>query len=352
MRISREMGQIGRLVLCMGVSIAFTGCAVVGSKYHEPEMALPEVTAALPAGIEAEPDLAEAGLDVWWELFTDDTLTALVLLGHESNRDLQTAVARIEESAALARAARGAYFPALSASAGAFATQQSQALVPELPSYLDRNETLYQAGFSMAWELDVWGRIRRAVESADAAAEATQEDRRDTQVLLSSQIADVYITLRSIQGRIAYLNENLAAQASTLELTQQREQAGLVPLLDVHQAQLNLSSSQAALPALRSLLGQTLNQLILLIGGDPGDLLPALQATAPIPAVDPARVVTVSRNTLRERSDVRRSERLLAVWCRCCATALYRHRLGCAPYSPFLPMIRYRQGSLAGCCAS
>ena len=124
-------------------------------------------------------------------------------------------------------------------------------------------------GLEASWEIDLFGRVRRSVEAAQADFQASQEDRADVMVALYSQVAQTYLVVRTLQARIAATKENIESQKGVLKLTQSRFKWGLATDLDVSQAQTVLGSSQAELPPLKSSLSQALNTLALLLGLPP-----------------------------------------------------------------------------------
>ena len=146
------------------LSACICGCMSVGPDYQAPETDMPDVW---HAAVREEFAAGEPGLQRWWTLFGDETLNDLITRASTNNLDLMTAAARIEQAAALRGVSASRYWPDVAADASASAVQTTEA---RTPPGTDRRGELYQAGLSMAWELDLWGRIRRSVESADASA--------------------------------------------------------------------------------------------------------------------------------------------------------------------------------------
>jgi NodT family efflux transporter outer membrane factor (OMF) lipoprotein len=283
-----------------------SGCVSVGPDYQSPEAEVPD---AWHEAVRHEFAEGEPGLKTWWTLFGDETLNSLIDRASTNNLDLKTASARIEQAAALRGVSASRYWPDIVAGAGASAVQTTEArTVPGA----DREGELYQAGLTMAWELDLWGRIRRSVESADASLQAGIENYRDILVVLYADIAINYINARTLQERIRFAEENLAAQSETLQLTQNRFDSGLVPALDVSQSQLNLSRTQSLIPPLRQQLVETINRLSVLVGEMPYALQQELGEPKTIPAVQEKRAIGIPADLLRQRPDIRRAERELA----------------------------------------
>lgn len=293
-------------LLSVLIGILLNGCISVGPDYEKPETAVPD---AWHAAVQEEFAMGEPDLQTWWTVFDDETLNTLIRRASTNNLSLKTAVARIDQAAALRGVSASQYWPDISAGAAAGAVQTTEA---KTPAGADRQSELYQAGLNMAWELDLWGRIRRSVESADASLQASVEDYRDILVILYADLAVNYINVRTLQERIRFAENNLVAQSQTLELTQNRFDSGLVPALDVSQSQLNLSRTKSILPPLRQQLIEAVNRLSVLTGEMPYALQQELEENRPIPAATGTLVVGVPAELLRQRPDLRRAERELA----------------------------------------
>lgn len=286
--------------------IVLNGCISVGPDYEPPEPAMPD---AWHAVVQEEFTGGEPDLQTWWTVFGDDTLNGLITRASTNNLDLKTAAARIEQAAALRGVSASQYWPEISAGASASTIQTTEANT--FPGS-DRQGELYNAGLGMAWELDLWGRVRRSVESADATLQASVENYRDILVLLYADIAVTYINVRTVQERILFAETNLVAQTETLELTQNRFDSGLVPALDVSQSQLNLSRTTSLIPPLRQQLVEAINRLSVLMGEMPYALGQELEQAKPIPVASGDVVIGVPAELLRQRPDIRRAERHLA----------------------------------------
>ena len=294
----------------IGAGFAFAGamlaggCLTVGPDYAAPEAATPEAWLA-PAGDSAET------LEQWWKVFGDPALESLVEEVRAGNRDLAAALARMDAYAASYGMARADYFPEVAGQAGAGWDRQSERVhVPEAYEATDNPAWLYQGGFTMSWELDLWGRVRRSVESARGQLEASQEDCRNLQVMLLAQAASEYVQLRTLQKRLAYAEENIALQEETLKVVKGRYDAGLTGELDVRQAEMNLAATRAQVPTLRSGVASAMNALCLLAGRLPGSM-DALAAGGEVPAATELPGL-LPAELLRRRPDVRSAERKLA----------------------------------------
>lgn len=290
--------QSAILLSCL---VLLTGCKV-GPSFKPPQTPMPEKWAGpLPPS----PAGAEPNLVLWWTQFNDPALTSLVSSAVETNLDLQLAQARIRQ----ARAARGVAASGLGPSVdatGSFRRGQSPGLAGA--NTFGPTTNLYQAGFDAAWELDVFGGVRRGVEAANADLAAFVEARRNTLVTLTAEVALNYIDLRSLQQEIVIAQENLKAQQHSADVTRQRFEGGFVSGLDVANAQALVATTAAQIPVLETAAQQTIYSLSVLLGREPGALLADLSAAAPIPAAPPAVPVGIPSELLRRRPDIRQAE--------------------------------------------
>ena len=293
-------GQLTAIV-CM---VLLTGCAAVGPDYQRPEMSLPEGwTKADDPALLPQNDLVQQ----WWTLFNDPVLDGLIQTAKENNRDLMAAIARVEEAKALLGFSKGGHLPQLDAKGSVTRQETSEnGLSPGV------DETLYNAGISAGWEIDLFGRIRRSVEAAAADYQASAEDRTDVMISLYGNVAVAYLDIRTFQARLISAQANIDSQQTVLALTQSRFRHGLATNLDVAQAERVLASTESEVPPLKIGLSQAVNSLAVLLGRTPGDLPTELRTDQPIPLPPPRVTVGVPANLLRQRPDVRRTERQLA----------------------------------------
>jgi len=299
------------------LALLMAGCTV-GPDYRRPDTPVPAMwSEARYDGIDTRP----ADLARWWEEFNDSVLTRLVLRAAGSNLDLRTAEARIREARALRRVAESGAWPTVDVSGSYSRSRTSEnAIAPSSqgsggsPFFRGSNngQDLFRSGFDSSWEIDVFGGVRRSVESADATVEASIEDRRDVLVTLLGDIARNYIDLRGFQRRLAVAQNNLKAQQESLEITRVRFQAGLANYLQVSQAEAQVNTTAAEIPALEALSKQAAHRLDVLLGLQPGVLSAELSTEAPIPALPPQAHVGLPSELLRRRPDIRRAERQLA----------------------------------------
>lgn len=291
----------------MVILVLLQGCAAVGPDYEAPEIDMPDAWhEALTEGLAG----GESGLDTWWMSFDDPVLNGLIQRAADANLSLLSALSRIDEARATVGIASGQHYPEANTSALFERSQTSKNTVPR--GFRATDQSLYSVGFDVAWEIDLFGRIRRSVESADASLQASVENYRDVLVVLYAEVASGYVDVRTLQKRLEIASANVEVQKKTLELTKNRFDSGLVPRLDVTQAESNLANTESQIPLIDTQLVWAYNRLSVLLGEHPGALRDELAATAAIPLPPDSLLVGVPADLLRQRPDVRQAERLLA----------------------------------------
>ena len=298
---------------CLLGSSLLSGCRAVGPTYKVPVPPTPDAwSQEIATGFgQGEPALQE-----WWKTLNDPLLEDLIQRARQSNLTLKQVVSVIQE----ARYRRGVVSrglqPKIDVGLSYARSRPSENTPPYSflpPNLRDTNPiNVYSTGFDMAWELDVFGGIRRQRETADASIDAFVENYRDVLVTLFAEVALAYTDLRTLQQRIAYAEANVSAQRATLELARARYESGLVGRLDVEQAESNLANTESNIPLLRQGVQFTLNRLAFMLGQPPGALNAELQKPAPLPVPSPPLAVGLPANLVRQRPDVRRAERNLA----------------------------------------
>ncbi len=290
--------------LLVALTLVAGGCAV-GPDYEVPEFESPDAWQnAAAEDVQADAPVIKQ----WWTAFGDATLDTLIARAEESNLDLDMAVSRIREARAQYQIAGGNYWPQVGMGGNG-----TRAQTPELywPGG-DNPANNWEFGVSASWEIDVWGKNRRARESTGAALESSIEDYRDVLVSLFAEVASTYIDIRSIQTRLDYALSNVESQRETMDLVIAREDAGLVPMLDVTQARSNLANTEATIPQLQVALEASMNRLAILLGQAPGTLDESLKDHLGMPRPPVDFTLALPAELLRRRPDVRRSERNLA----------------------------------------
>jgi NodT family efflux transporter outer membrane factor (OMF) lipoprotein len=303
------MNQFRAIVFLLALGmILLPGCKV-GPDYQEPEIMMPDVWHQ-----KAVEGLAErqSDLQTWWNYLNDPVLSRLMQRLEDGNLDLKTAASRVRQSRAILGIAAGEYWPQVDA-AGFYSRDRVSENGLSVPSAGDLDQTnLHSVGVDSVWEIDVFGRISRSVESARASMDASLENYRDVLVILYAETALNYIDVRVLEARIAYARDNIKIQRESLRLAENRYDAGLTPELDVQQARLNLAATESAIPALRRQQIAAMNRLSVLLGQTPGQLREELIQPTAMSSVPEEISVGLPAELLRQRPDIRRAERILA----------------------------------------
>jgi NodT family efflux transporter outer membrane factor (OMF) lipoprotein len=278
---------------------------MVGPDFHRPHTDLPQSwTGGIPEPASPPAAPAEPSLAQWWLIFNDPILSGLIDEAVQSNLDLKQAEARVRQARAALRGAVSFLGPTLDS--GAFA-QRSR--TPGIVSTNKGNiSNQYQVGFDAAWEIDVFGGVRRNIEAADADLAATVEARQNVLVSLAAEVARNYIDLRSFQQRVFIARKNLATQAHSARLTRLRFEAGFVSGLDVARAEAQVAATASTIPLLESAAQQSIYNISILLGRDPAAMLPELSPPQDIPEQPPAIPLGLPSDLLLRRPDIRQAE--------------------------------------------
>ncbi|MGO9132544.1 MAG: efflux transporter outer membrane subunit [Methylovirgula sp.] len=316
------------------LAVLLAGCAV-GPDFAPPDPKLPDTSFFAAARHEPtqastakSADLAPPDPD-WWAIFHDRRLIELERQVADANLDVQTATLRLAESRFQRNVTAAAQFPTLngntsyerqkpsdngllglftSGTSGNSANGAFGNGAGGVPGSLLAPFSLWQYGFDASWELDVWGRVRRQVEAADAQAAASEEQRRGVLVSSLAEVARDYMQLRGVQMQIKIARDNLVTARQILEVTQTRSQRGLVTGLDVENAAAQVEAVRAQIPDLERQESEQINALSLLLGEPPGALANELIAPAAVPLSPPTLPVGIPSDLARRRPDIRQAE--------------------------------------------
>jgi outer membrane protein TolC len=206
----------------------------------------------------------------WWQTFRDPVLDSLICTAYRQNLTLRDAGFRILEARAQRGIAAGELFPQTQQAYGSYSRVNNSLNTPSAVPGSHFEE--WTTGASLAWELDFWGRFRRAVESADANVDASVETYDDVLVLLLSEVAQQYVNLRTAEQRLQYASNNVVIQLGSARIAEVRFGNGATTKLDVTQANSNLSQTESLIPPLEAARRQAANQLCILLGMPPGNL--------------------------------------------------------------------------------
>jgi NodT family efflux transporter outer membrane factor (OMF) lipoprotein len=280
------------------------GCAPVGPTYERPDVAVE------PAWLNTElghyqkdgADLAE-----WWRTFNDPVLDRLIDTAYENNNTLKIAGLRILESQSRLNVATGNKYPQVQVATGdatAVGTSKNSANSESR----DLSFVQYNLGAALSWEIDFWGRFRRGIEAADAGLLATLAEYDDLLVLLTAQVADVYILIRTTEEQLELAQDSVEIQRRSYEIAEVLYRNGEDSELDAIQAETLLLSTEAVIPGLEIALAQTKNALSVLLGITSADVDPLLQGE-PTLLTPPEQIgIGVPADLLRQRPDVRAAE--------------------------------------------
>jgi multidrug efflux system outer membrane protein len=259
----------------------------------------------------------------WWTRFGDPELTSLVERAAAANLDAKAAVLRIAEARAQRDVTQAAQWPSLSLNASAQTIRLSESTPTgalfsksgKLPGPggvgVPNPYTQDQLGFDASWEIDLFGRVRRSVEAANADTEASLEDSRAVRVAMLGDVGRAYIDLRGAQARRALVGETIATDQDLLSLAGDRRRAGLSSEIDVARAAAEVSSAQALMPLVDRQIAQDVNQLSKLLAREAGALNAELEVAAPIPQVPPEVPIGLPADLARRRPDIRAAEQRL-----------------------------------------
>jgi len=283
------------------VLAALAGCAV-GPDYKRPDATLPENYNATAV---AQTDATAPIQKEWWTLFQDPILNDLVAKALSQNFDLQAAVARVEEAEGLSREAGAVFFPQIDLNAGASRNEISLRTEPPPAANTLRTRDNRKAALATSFEIDVWGKLRRANEAARAQLLSSRYTRDTVELSVASLVTNSYLSLRAADANLALTRSTVESREKAFAIAKSRQEGGAASPLDVNQAESTLAAAQAQLADLRRQRTLAENQLALLTG-QPGLAIAAGDLRQlPLPPVPPAGLPS---SLLEGRPDVRQAE--------------------------------------------
>ena len=290
------------------------GCAV-GPTYTRPDAPIPERFQG-QAAVDRRPAEGSADLAEWWAAFDDAHLARLVKIALQQNLDLAQATARVTQARSALGMANAALLP--SGSVGAQAARAYQSVETPLgrvlnanPSF-DRYGSSYEANASAGWELDVFGGLRRGKEAAQAEYQASEAGAVAVRLAVAAQTADVYVSIRGLQARLAIAHRQVETQQDLLDKVKLLHGKGLAAEMQVHQVEGALAQVRASIPVLRAGLSTAMNALDVLLGALPGTYSTVLAEGGRIPAAPQIGASGSPAELLRRRPDLIAAERRLA----------------------------------------
>jgi outer membrane protein, multidrug efflux system len=297
------MRTAGRIAVAALIAAGFAACTV-GPNYKRPDSPVPPEYRGLPPEAIARAEAVSFGDQAWWEAFQDDVLRELIRTALTQNYDVRIAADRVLEAGAQLGITTADQLPSLAA--GASAAKQQTADTHVLPGFKVNS---LNVGLSFAWELDFWGKFRRATESARADLLAQEWARRQVISSLVSDIADAYFALRELDLELEISRQTLASRMDSLRLTQLLRDRGATSGLDVRQAEQLVYAAGAAIPALEARIEQQENFISILLGENPRGITRGRKLTdQPHPLEVPAGLPS---SLLERRPDIQQAEQEL-----------------------------------------
>jgi NodT family efflux transporter outer membrane factor (OMF) lipoprotein len=274
----------------------------VGPNYHGAPAVAPNASQAAaftraPNGVTPTPAVAK-----WWEPLGDPELGKLIETGLAQSPNVRAAQARLRESRAGLHQQQRNQLPKVSGSVAYL-----KAHLPSSSLGLS-SMGLYNLGFDATWEVDLFGGTRRAIEAASAEAQAVEADLADTHVQLSAEIAQAYVDLRDQQQRLALVRQSAELEEQILTLTQQRREQGVASELDVERIRTQVENTRATIIPLDAQITESLDQLAVLTGKEPGALDAELSTVSPLPTLPETVAVGDPAALLKHRPDIRAAE--------------------------------------------
>lgn len=323
--------------LQIGIAALLLAGCTVGPNFTRPDSKLPaawcgdqcQAKPAVPSQTTPAPITT-----AWWTSFNDPELVKLEERVADANLDLKVASLRLAESRAERSITAADQYPTVNGNASAVRERASANGVTSVAGALTQSTSaataangtgagvatfpssgkgsapfnLFQAGFDASWELDLWGRVRREVEAADATVDAQADARRDLLMSTMAEVARDYIQLRGMQTDYTITLDNLKAAEDAERVTRERQANGFATALDVAEASSQVSAEKALLPQLAQQEDETINRLSFLLGLAPGALRAELAQTRPVPPTPPVVPVGIPSELARRRPDIREAE--------------------------------------------
>lgn len=295
------LARFKQAALPLFCALALSSCASVGPDYSVPKDTLPtnwQNTQTNPA--------ERIDLSLWWKNFNDPYLDTLIDTALAENLNLQSAQSKLRQARAQQGVTAAQSYPSIGSSATG---RESRTKTDD---YRDSNKT-YAAGFDASWEIDIFGGVRRANEAASANTEAVAADLNHVKVSLVAEVATQYFNLQNYRTQLETAQSNLKSRQETLQLVTWKQQAGLSNMLEVLQMQSSVAQIQASIPTLNQNIESTKQSLAILLGKTSADLEPLLPKKVFISKANPNLVLDIPANVLRQRPDIRATERRLAM---------------------------------------
>jgi NodT family efflux transporter outer membrane factor (OMF) lipoprotein len=305
--VARRRQTSCRMVLLVIAAFQVTGCTV-GPKYQRPAAEVPPAYKEVGDWKPAQPN--DQGLSgIWWEIFQDPQLNALEAQVSVSNQNLKAAEAQYTQARALVRYQRANYFPTVTVDPSATRTRASANRQPHSPTFNGVSSTDLQIPFELSYQVDVWGRVRRTVESYREQAQASAADLATVNLSMHSQLALFYFQARTLDAEEQLLNSTVAQYEQALALIESRYAGGIASDLEVEQARTQLETTRAQAIDVGVARTQFEHAVAVLVGKPPASF-----SLAPLPLTTPPPPIPVGlpSDLLERRPDIAAAERLMA----------------------------------------
>ena len=289
-----------RAIVAVVVAVAISGCTV-GPNYKRPSVDTPATYRAAPASDPASDSSSGLGDAKWWTVFQDEQLQNLIRVALQQNFDLRIAATRVLQAQAQLGITRADQFPTLSGAAQIGSTRQAATTL-----FHGFEETTGQISLSASWELDFWGKYRRATEAARANLLASEWGRRAVVNTVISNVATAYFELRALDLQLEISKQTLRSRQDSLKLEQALEQNGSTSLVDVRQSEQLVYTASETIPNIERQIQQDENLISILLGRNPGPVDRGRKLTEQPhpPSIPPGLPSTL----LERRPDIQQSE--------------------------------------------
>ncbi len=277
--ISEKIGNVHKKAVALSVLCLLSGCAVT-KDYQPPDVSVPSdwrtpyqhagnaQTMETPGQLEVENATTVANTS-WWENFNDETLNSLIITALNENKDLRIAIANVEEFSWRVQSTKSYYYPQAGYGAGAFRNKRSNETARPRQSNEDRTNSNYEASLNVSWELDVWGRIKRATEAARADLLSAEEGRNAVVLTLVSTLAESYIDLLALDSQLEITKRTINSRDEWVKIFEKKSKGGQISDLELAQVRSILDEVAVNVPSLESRIAQQENFISVLLGSNP-----------------------------------------------------------------------------------
>jgi len=288
-------------VLSMAVACALAGC-MMGPDYKRPDVDTPQ---AYRVEVKSAADLINSA---WWEQFEDPVLNELIKTALAENKDVRIAASRVEEFLGRYGVTRSQLFPQVATQFGAGSQRISTATQPALASTQSNTFDSYSLDLGMSWEIDLWGKLRRATEAARAELLATEQARQTVILSLTSGVATSYVTLIDLDRQLAIAKSTADSRGEFFRIIKLRFEGGVVSEVELNQARSDYEFALSTVPVIEKQIAQQENALSVLLGRNPG---PIARDRTLDKLVLPQVPADLPSSLLERRPDIRQSEQLM-----------------------------------------